>query len=278
MHAVGTAHVVTGLEGARSFGAVRDSAMTPAARTAMATTAPDPARQVRSGPIPRCPGHVWAFLDRCPCGRRSRRSRWSARSEARTNDLEVRRDDGHTRPRRSPGAKVRGEATDPRRPPHAPRRRSAELLMTQPRSFRDDTKRRGPRPPGHGSPAHPPPTGHRGLGRRRHRRRLRPARHPRGSARHVLTCPGRSPQRAGQPGRNDPASGGALPGRCSRRRCRWPEPRRSPGAAHCRRNLRASDHDFLRSEMRSLRCSGCGWNALLGGDQLAEPTAATVQA
>ncbi len=39
MHAVGTAHVVTGLEGVRSFGAVRDSAMTPAARIAMATTA-----------------------------------------------------------------------------------------------------------------------------------------------------------------------------------------------------------------------------------------------
>ena len=39
MHAVGTTHVVTGLEGVRSFGAVRDSAMTPAARTAMATTA-----------------------------------------------------------------------------------------------------------------------------------------------------------------------------------------------------------------------------------------------
>jgi len=37
MHAVGTAHVVTGLEGV--FGAVRDSAMTPAARIAMATTA-----------------------------------------------------------------------------------------------------------------------------------------------------------------------------------------------------------------------------------------------
>ena len=39
MHAVGTAHVVTGLEGVRSFGAVRDSAMTPTARTAMARTA-----------------------------------------------------------------------------------------------------------------------------------------------------------------------------------------------------------------------------------------------
>ena len=39
MHAVGTAHVVTGLEGVRSSGAVRDSAMTPAARIAMARTA-----------------------------------------------------------------------------------------------------------------------------------------------------------------------------------------------------------------------------------------------
>src|SRR5215469_16075942 len=34
--------------------------------------------------------------------RRSRRSRWSARSEARTNDLEVRRGGGHTRPRGRP--------------------------------------------------------------------------------------------------------------------------------------------------------------------------------
>jgi len=38
-----------------------------------------------------------------PCRRRRRRSRWSARSEARTNDLEVRRDDGHTPLRGRPG-------------------------------------------------------------------------------------------------------------------------------------------------------------------------------
>ena len=38
-----------------------------------------------------------------PCRRRRRRSRRNARSEARTNDLEVRQDDGHTRPRRRPG-------------------------------------------------------------------------------------------------------------------------------------------------------------------------------
>ena len=42
-----------------------------------------------------------------PCRRRSRRSRWSARSAARTNDLEVRLDDGHTRPRGRPAAKDR---------------------------------------------------------------------------------------------------------------------------------------------------------------------------
>ena len=42
-----------------------------------------------------------------PCRRRRRRSRWSARSEARTNDLEVRQDGGHTRPRGRPGVKDR---------------------------------------------------------------------------------------------------------------------------------------------------------------------------
>src|ERR1700722_11362550 len=37
------------------------------------------------------------------CRRRRRGSRWSARSEARTNDLEAPQDDGHTRPRGRPG-------------------------------------------------------------------------------------------------------------------------------------------------------------------------------
>ena len=46
-----------------------------------------------------------------PCRRRSRRSRWSARSEARTNDLEVWQDDGHTRPRGKPG--IADQATMP---------------------------------------------------------------------------------------------------------------------------------------------------------------------
>ena len=50
-----------------------------------------------------------------PCRRRSRRSRWSARSAARTNDLEVRQDDGHTRPRGRPGAKDHRESHSARR-------------------------------------------------------------------------------------------------------------------------------------------------------------------
>jgi transposase len=55
-----------------------------------------------------------------PCRRRRRRSRWSARSEARTNDLEVRQDGGHTRPRGRPGHKVRRPINRVRRPLHAP--------------------------------------------------------------------------------------------------------------------------------------------------------------
>ena len=51
------------------------------------------------------------------CRRRRRRSRWNARSEARTNDLEVRQDDGHTRPRRMPG--TADQATAPEGIPHA---------------------------------------------------------------------------------------------------------------------------------------------------------------
>jgi Mn2+/Fe2+ NRAMP family transporter len=50
----------------------------------------------------------------------------------------------------------------------------------------------GPRSQRHGAAAHLPPAGHRGLGRHCHRRRLRPARHPRRSRGHVLTCPARS--------------------------------------------------------------------------------------
>jgi hypothetical protein len=45
----------------------------------------------------------------------------------------------------------------------------------------------GPRSPDHGTSAHLSPAGHRGLGRRCYCQRLRPARHHRGSPRHVLT-------------------------------------------------------------------------------------------
>ena len=69
------------------------------------------------------------------CRRRSRRSRWSARSEARTNDLEVRQDDGHTRPRGRPGVKDRWQSHSTRRALHRPRRRPAEPLDTKRLSF-----------------------------------------------------------------------------------------------------------------------------------------------
>jgi hypothetical protein len=62
-----------------------------------------------------CTAQNWPFLDRClhsagdaagPAG--------APRSEARTNDLEVRRDDGHTRPRGRPGPRTAREAPAPR--------------------------------------------------------------------------------------------------------------------------------------------------------------------
>ena len=65
------------------------------------------------------------------CRRRRRRSRWSARSVARTNDLEVPRDDGHTRPRGRPEVKNRGQSRSTRRAPHKPRKGPTELLDTE---------------------------------------------------------------------------------------------------------------------------------------------------
>jgi len=70
-----------------------------------------------------------------PCRRRRRRSRWSARSEARTNDLEARRDDGHTRPRGRPRAEVRWRSRSARRAPHKPGKRPTEPLDTKRHSF-----------------------------------------------------------------------------------------------------------------------------------------------
>jgi hypothetical protein len=65
------------------------------------------------------------------CRRRSRGSRWSARSAARTNDLEARQDDGHNRPRGRPPAKIRRPGHSTRRAPHIPRRRATETLDTK---------------------------------------------------------------------------------------------------------------------------------------------------
>jgi len=65
----------------------------------------DPPRSVTS---PAGPGAKPAIPRSLPsCRRRRCRSRWSARSEARTNDPERRQDDGHTRPRGRPRVKVR---------------------------------------------------------------------------------------------------------------------------------------------------------------------------
>ncbi len=65
-----------------------------------------------------------------PCRRRRRRSRWSARSEARTNDLEVRQDDGHTRPRGRPRANVPAKPQRPKGTSHT-EKRPTELLDTK---------------------------------------------------------------------------------------------------------------------------------------------------
>jgi transposase len=65
------------------------------------TLRPEPATRHPALPVP---GAQLAIPRSLPsCRRRRRRSRWSARSEARTNDLELRQDDGHTRPRGRPG-------------------------------------------------------------------------------------------------------------------------------------------------------------------------------
>jgi hypothetical protein len=72
-------------------------------------------------PVPRAGLAIPRSLP--PCRRRRRRSRWGARSEARTNDLEVRQDDGHTRPRGRPGAIDRRWSHGTRRAPHKPQER-----------------------------------------------------------------------------------------------------------------------------------------------------------
>jgi hypothetical protein len=67
------------------------------------TLRPEPAAQRLALPMPGAGPGIPRSLP--PCRRRRRRSRWSARSGARTNDLDLRRDGGHTRPPGRPGAK-----------------------------------------------------------------------------------------------------------------------------------------------------------------------------
>ena len=74
-----------------------------------------------------------------PCRRRRPGSRWSARSAARTNDLEARQDDGHTRPRGRPRVKDHCESRSARRAPHRPRRTRAQPLDTKRLSFGSGT-------------------------------------------------------------------------------------------------------------------------------------------
>ena len=69
------------------------------------TLRPRPAAQHPALPAPGAELAIPRSLP--PCRRRSRGSRWSARSEARTNDLDAPRDDGHTRLRGRPRATIR---------------------------------------------------------------------------------------------------------------------------------------------------------------------------
>jgi transposase len=84
-------------------------------------------------PAPRpdlqVPGAELAIPRSLPPRRRRRRgSRWSARSAARTNDLEARQDDDHTRPRGRPRAKIPRKRHSARRAPHPPRKGPTEGL------------------------------------------------------------------------------------------------------------------------------------------------------
>jgi hypothetical protein len=90
------------------------------------TLRPRPATQRLALPVPGAEPAIPRSLP--PCRWRSRRSRCSARSEARTNDLEVRQDNGHTRPRGRPGAKVRRQSHSTRKPPHTPAKKTNGTL------------------------------------------------------------------------------------------------------------------------------------------------------
>jgi Transposase IS116/IS110/IS902 family len=88
----------------------------PALRTSHSRAWPPPHDhgQQPSAQSPPVPGARMALPRSLPIHRRrSRRPRWSARSEAKTNDLEARQDDGHTRPRGRPRPRTAGK---PQRP------------------------------------------------------------------------------------------------------------------------------------------------------------------
>jgi hypothetical protein len=97
------------------------------------TLRPQPATRRPAVPAPGAELAIPRSLP--PCRRRSRRSRWSARSAARTNDLEARQDDGHTRPRGRPRVKDHRESHSARRALHRPQRTPAEPLDTKKLSF-----------------------------------------------------------------------------------------------------------------------------------------------
>ena len=93
---------------------------------------PAPQRPALPGGTDPVPGAGLAVPRSLPsCRRRRRRSRWSARCEARTNDLEARQDDGHTRPRGRPRAQVRWPSHSARAPSRMPRKQPAEPLDTK---------------------------------------------------------------------------------------------------------------------------------------------------
>ena len=97
---------------------------------------PGLATTLRPQPAAQHPGAELAIPRSLPpCRRRSRGSRWSARSAARTNDLEARRDDGHNRPRGRPPTKIPWPGHNARRAPHTRRRRPTETLDTKRHSF-----------------------------------------------------------------------------------------------------------------------------------------------
>jgi hypothetical protein len=109
-----------------------DSAASAAACTPQAGSSgkplPDPATTLR----PPAPGAEPAIPRSLPpCRQRRRRSRWSARSEARTNDLEARRDDGQNRSRGRPPAAIHRPGHSTPRAPHAPRRKPTGPLDTK---------------------------------------------------------------------------------------------------------------------------------------------------